>query len=139
MAQAALSYQQPQRRTREQEQPQRQPQRPPLRVVPGKAPSTRTAPGLAPFWRVFFTVSVAVVLFVGALFIVRVGFADATMTLSAKSAQINRAIEEKRSEGAQLEVEYLLTSNPVTILEQAALLGMALDPQIEYIHLTIGE
>jgi len=135
MAQAALSYQQPQRRTREFEQPQR----PPLRVVPGKAPSTRTATGLAPFWRVFFTVSIIAVLFVGTLSIVRVGFADATMTLSAESAQINRSIESERSVGAQLEVEYLLASNPVTILEKASLLGMALDPQIEYLHIKTGE
>jgi len=135
MAQAALSYQQPQRRTRELEYPER----PPLRVIPGSAPSTVQKPALAPFWRLFFKVSVAVILFVGLLFVARVGLADATMLLYTKSAQISKSIEAERAEGASKEAEFLLASNPARILEEASHLGMAPDQQIGYLHITLGE
>ena len=136
MAQAALSYQQPRRRPRELEQPLR----PPLRVLPGRAPSTVGAPALAPLWQMLFAVGIVAVVLIGALSIVRVGFTDATMALLADSEQISRSIEAERSQGARLEVQYSIATSPATIQEAAASqLGMAPDPQVEYLRIPAGE
>ena len=135
MAQAALAYQQPQRRTRELEQPLR----PPLRVLPGRAPSTTYQTGLAPLQRILFIASIAVVLLIGVLSIVRVGLTDATMALFADSEQINQAIEAERSEGAHLEMQYSLASSPAVIQEAAGGLGMSADQEVEYLRISLGE
>ena len=135
MAQAALSYQQPQRRTYELDYPMRTP----LRVLPGTAPRTGLLARLAPHWRAIFAVSIVVILMFGALSIVRVGLADATMLLFSQSAQISQSIEAERAAGARLEMQYSLATNPSVIQEAAAQLGMVADPQIDYLHILVKE
>ncbi|MCL1847123.1 MAG: hypothetical protein FWF91_04060 [Coriobacteriia bacterium] len=134
MAQAALSYQQPQRQPRELEQP-----RPPLRVLPGSAPSQAQQAGLASLLRTLFVSCIAAVLLFGVVSLVRVGLADATMAVLADSEQVSQAIEAQRSEGARLEMQYSIASSPAAIQEAASQLGMAPDPQVEYLRVVIGE
>jgi cell division protein FtsL len=130
----ALAYQQPVRRERE------QPTRQPLRVLPGKRTQTETQQGLAPFWRVVFTVGIMAVLMTGVVWVARVGLANATMETLANSAQVTQDTEAARSEGSHLEVEYAFATNPASIQEAAATqLGMAPDPRVDYLRIPTND
>jgi hypothetical protein len=135
MAQSAFAYQQPARR----ERPQQQPQRQPLRVLPGTRTRPEVQQGLAPIWRVLFVTGIVMVLFFGAIWLARVALSEAAMELLVRSEQTTQNIEALRSEGSKLEVAYSVASNPQTIQEAATKLGMAPDPQVDYLNVPIGE
>lgn len=132
----ALAYQQPTRRSREQEQPLRQP----LRVLPGRRAETEAQQGLAPLWRALFITGIVVALMIGAVLVARVAFANATMELLADSARVAQSTELGRAEGLRLEVRYAVATNPAAIQEVAATsLGMSPDPRIDYLRISAGE
>jgi hypothetical protein len=131
---SALAYQQPVRRERE------QPSRQPLRVLPGKRAQTETQQGLAPFWRVVFTVGIMAVLMMGVVWVARVSLVNTTMEVLADSAQVSQATEAARSEGSHLEVQYAFATNPASIQEAAAAqLGMAPDPRVDYLRIPTND
>jgi hypothetical protein len=62
------------------------------------------------------------------------------MELLVASEQLAQSIESERSEGARLEVQYAIATNPQTIQEAAsAQLGMHPDPQVDYLRLQARE
>jgi nucleoside recognition membrane protein YjiH len=141
---SALAYQQPARRSREQEQllhqPSRQVPRRPLRVLPGTGVQAASQQGIAPLWRALFITVVAVALMIGAVLVVRVSLVNATMELLADTAQTVRMTEAARAEGTQLEVRYAIVSNPASIQDAAASeLGMSPDPRVDYLKIPSGE
>jgi cell division protein FtsL len=87
-----------------------------------------------------FIAGIAMVLMVGTVWIARVCLANATMEVLADTAQITRATEAARAEGARLEVQYAIATNPSSIQEAAASqLGMSPDSQVDYLRASSGE
>lgn len=139
MAQAARSYQpayqQPQRRSRELEQPQR----PPLYVIPGRGITPSARPQIAPLWKLVFIAAIAALLLLGIVCVARVALADSTMELTANSDQLSQSISDARSKGTDLEMQYSTATSTPTIQAAATQLGMAPDPQVEYLSIPSGE
>jgi hypothetical protein len=84
-------------------------------------------------------VGIVTALFLGVVWVACDALSASTMELLAQSEQTSRNIEAQRSIGADLEVKYSVASNPQLIQEGAAALGMAPDPQVDYLSVSIGE
>jgi hypothetical protein len=143
MAQAALAYQQPARRTRYDQWPEHRPEQRPqrqLQVLPGKGRDAQNQKALSPTWRRLFTAAIIAVFVIGAVWLVRVGLTEATMAMLANSDQVAESIASERLVASQLEFEYSKASSPLSVQDTAQnQLGMAVDEQVEYLRVLASE
>lgn len=105
--------------------------RPQLRTVEGKATETQTRTQQVPWTHTVAIMCAVLAIVLASVSVGRVSIANATVRMMQGSQQVSAVIDQARTAGLELEVQYSLANNPTRIQDAAAAMGILPSSQPE--------